>query len=68
MAKLDELIQDRAVKIALYMQTTMGVPFEVFEMEFNGKNKAEQLWFINKFAEEHSKVVTPIYYKDTQNG
>lgn len=63
--KLKELIKDRLIKIAVYMETTMGLPhYLTFEKIEEMQSLLEQLIFINSFAKKHPKAIKPINYSD----
>ena len=64
MKELKKQIKDRLTTIAVFMQTSMGFPVDMFEDKIGVMSLLEQLAFVNGFAESHNKVVKPIYYKE----
>lgn len=61
--KLKPLIVERLTAIAFIMQTEIGFPLEMFEMEIENMSMLDNLVFINSFAKRHPQI-NPINYSD----
>lgn len=57
-------IKDDLTTIAVFMQTTMGYPFETFEMKMEEMNLLNQLQFCIEQRKKHPKLFTSIGYKE----
>lgn len=62
---LRNIIKDRLVSIAFFMETSKGFPSSMFFDKVNEMTDLEKLIFVNNFSKGNPKVIKPIHYNET---